>query len=272
MSETFRFREFDIPIDLMMMTGGGPDTFETISDGHFRSLNRHVGILPHHNILEIGCGIGRDAIPLSTYLKEGHYTGVDIIKPSIDWCSSNLVKRNKKFRFVHFDVKDELHNPSGQIDTTDIKLPVADLSIDRIFLFSVFTHMFEMGIVHYLKEFRRILKPDGLIYATTFLYDDAVLEAARKTNLTRWNLRFEHEVGKGCRINNPEAPLGAVAYDMRRWDRMILAAGLKHAKPLVRGHWSGIAPKSDDGQDVIILAKEKQGAMHFMRRIWSLTQ
>ena len=71
---TYNFRGYEIPIDLMRLTGGGPDTFEAISDSHMLNLRRFIGVCPGQSVLEIGCGIGRDAIPLIKILgKQGKY-------------------------------------------------------------------------------------------------------------------------------------------------------------------------------------------------------
>ena len=198
---TYHFKGYDIPVDLMELTGGGPATFDVISQGHIDNLRRWIGLEPTHTVLEIGCGIGRDAIPLTEILSEGRYVGIDIIKRSIDWCTDNIAKRHPNFDFYHYDVQDQLHNPDGTTRTTDIRIPLPDKSVDRIVLFSVFTHMFQPEIEHYLREFHRLLKPSGLVYATTFLFNDEILKKARETNLTPFDLRFEHEVNPNCRIN-----------------------------------------------------------------------
>lgn len=44
--ETFRFYEFDIPVPLLNMTGGGTDTFDIISQGHIDNLRKFIGIEP----------------------------------------------------------------------------------------------------------------------------------------------------------------------------------------------------------------------------------
>jgi SAM-dependent methyltransferase len=252
---THHFKGYDIPVDLMEMTGGGPGNFDLISKGHIDNLRRWVGLQPEHTVLEIGCGIGRDAIPLTEILTEGRYVGIDIIKRSIDWCRDNIARKNPNFTFYDYDVKDQLHNPGGTIETTDIRIPLADESVDRIVLFSVFTHMFQSDIEHYLREFRRVLKPSGLVYATTFLFNDEILEKARATNLTPFDLRFEHEINSNCRINTPSHPLGAVAYSVAAWDEMIAASGMRYAKPFLHGAWSGFYADPQDGQDVAILAR-----------------
>jgi SAM-dependent methyltransferase len=252
---THLFKGYEIPVDLMALTGGGPATFDIISQGHIDNLRRWVGLEPTHTILEIGCGIGRDAIPLTEILNEGRYVGIDIIKRSIDWCTDNIAKQHANFTFYHYDVQDQLHNPGGIISTREIRIPLPDESVDRIVVFSVFTHMFQPEIEHYLREFRRVLKPSGLVYATTFLFNDDVLKKARETNLTPFDLRFEHEVNRNCRINTPSHPLGAVAYSVAAWDEMIGSTGLRYAKPFLRGAWSGFYPDPQDGQDVAILAR-----------------
>jgi SAM-dependent methyltransferase len=250
---THHFKGYDIPVDLMEMTGGGPRNFDIISEAHVNNLRRFVGLVPTHTLLEIGCGIGRDAIPLTEILTEGKYVGIDIIKRSIDWCTDNISKHHPNFKFYHYDVADQLHNGGGKTKTAEIYIPLPDGSVDRIILFSVFTHMLQPDIEHYLREFRRVLKSGGLVYATTFIYTDEILEKARATNLTPFDLRFEHQVGAHCRINTPTNPLGAVAYTTSAWDEMLAASQMRLAVPVLEGAWSGYHTDPKDGQDVAIL-------------------
>jgi ubiquinone/menaquinone biosynthesis C-methylase UbiE len=253
-TNTYRFHEFDIPIDLLNMTGGGIDTFDVIADAHMNNLRKFIGISPDHSIVEIGCGIGRDAIPLTKILsKRGRYLGVDIIKRSIDFCNQNIKARYNNFDFVHYDVADQLHNPNGSTKTTDIRLPVPDQSVDRIIVWSVFTHLYETDIRHYLSEFRRLLKIDGLAYITVFIVDEAILDSARKTNLTPFNLRFEYKLSENCFINDPDFPLGAIAYRRNALQSMINDAGLELKRNFLRGSWSGFYKEPEDGQDAMIL-------------------
>ena len=88
--ETFHFRGYDISIDLLLKTGGGTDTFAAISEGHVRNLNSQFSLRPDLDVFEMGCGIGRDAIPLSEILTSGSYLGTDVIRPSVEWCQANI--------------------------------------------------------------------------------------------------------------------------------------------------------------------------------------
>ena len=78
--------EFRIPVALIHRTGAGPETFDEISQGHMEQLRRYTPVEPGHRVLEIGCGIGRDAIPLSRlFSPPGGYVGIDIDRATIRW-------------------------------------------------------------------------------------------------------------------------------------------------------------------------------------------
>lgn len=249
------YKGYSVPVDLILMTGGGPSSFQAVSDFHIGNLQKWIGIESDHNVVEVGCGVGRDAVPLTDIIRLGSYIGIDIIGRSIEWCSKNITPRHENFKFCHFDVDDQIHNPSGKTKTVDIRIEAGNNKIDRIFLFSVFTHLFENDIRHYLLEFSRVLKAGGLVYATTFIYNDDILASARASNLTPFDLRFEHEISPGCRINDLDNPLGAVAFTPEVWHRMIEGTGLRLRGPMLKGSWSGFYDQADDGQDVAILEK-----------------
>jgi SAM-dependent methyltransferase len=256
MTPNFNYNGFDIPVDLLNMTGGGTDTFEQISKGHVNWLNEHVGINSSDNVLEIGCGIGRDAIPLTQILQNnGTYLGIDIIGRSIEWCSNNITPQYPNFKFVHFNVEDQLHNPDGLQKQKDIPLPIGDGQVDLIILWSVLTHLFEEDIIHYFREFSRVLKPNGLVVASCFVVDDNILDVAKKVNLTQHNLRFEHLYKPGCYINDTTVPAGAVAYTTEKMEELIQKGGLKADRPLLTGQWWGNNEGKGFGQDMLILRK-----------------
>ena len=254
--QTYSFGGFGIPVDLLCLTGGGPDTFDAISKQHIAHIEKHIGISASDSIVEIGCGIGRDAIPLTSILEDkGRYVGIDIIRPSIEWCTENITARHQNFSFHWFNVADKLHNPGGDLPISACRIPADEESVDLIILQSVFTHMFEDGILFYLKEFARVMKRRAKIYATCFIVDEVTLAAVSNAPVTIYSLSFLHHYQDGCYINSIDYPTGAVAFTLPKLHEMINAAGLRFSRPALRGTWSGVYPDADGGQDTIILEK-----------------
>ena len=251
------FQGFCIPSHLVSLTGAGPETLDLIGRAHIRNFSRHIGFFPQMTLVDLGCGIGRDAFQLLEYFEgDGRYVGVDVTRDSIEWCRRQITPRHPRFTFHHVDAVNELYNPFGRQQTVDFRLPLADASVDRITLASVFTHLLEDEVVHYMREFRRVLKPDGLVYATFFLHSPEALEAARTTGTTPWTATFEHALGEGVYGNDPVYPRGAVAYTDAAMRRMMQQAGVATDRPYVKGSWSGLhAGQAEDGQDAVILRR-----------------
>lgn len=256
-TKVFRYGGYKIPEDLVTLTGGGVDNWKRVSDSHVEMYRQYTPINDDDFILEIGCGVGRDAIELSKMLsKNGKYIGIDIIKPSIEWCKKNITPKHSNFKFIYYDIKSQIHNGGGKINTTDIKLPIKDGAVDRIILHSVFTHMFENDIVHYLQEFRRVLKSDGLVLASFFIIDDHAIKSLQKNKnkIGLHPLSFEHKINKGCFINDVDHPEGAVGYTPRRIKSMLRRTGFGiHGQHAHRGLWSGL--RGANGQDIFVLEK-----------------
>lgn len=111
-------------------------------------------------VLDIGCGCGKLArfLRLHPTLR---YVGVDLFKPSIDWCRRAFAGDGDRFRFEHFDGYSALYNPEGTVEVRDYRVPVAVASVDLVVCGSLFTHLHEPDAVHYLAEIGRALKPGG---------------------------------------------------------------------------------------------------------------
>jgi SAM-dependent methyltransferase len=244
------FLGFDIPLDLLMLTGGGPETFDETTYHHRNLLFRFLNLKLTDVVLELGCGVGRDAIHLAKLQPSvNQYIGIDIIKNSIIWAQLNITSKFPNFKFYHNDVQDQLHNPEGVLQVSEISLPAHDNTVDKIFLWSVFTHMSEETIKHYLQEFKRVLKFDGLVFCSCFIVDQKVLESASKVNLTPYDLKFEFSYSHGCFVNNLEFPMGAVSYTESKIDEILESCGLERKTEFFRGAWSGYWENPIDGQD-----------------------
>jgi SAM-dependent methyltransferase len=254
--EFFAFNGFLIPEHLITLTGSGPEMFEVLGRRHIELYNKFCGLGKDMTLLEIGCGIGRDALQLIGFLSErGRYVGIDVTRDSILWCKHNITARHPNFSFHHFDAQNELYNPHGRYSSMEFRLPVANASVDRIFLASVFTHLLEEEVLHYMTEFARVLKPDGQAYAMFFLHTPEALEAAKTKGTTPWQARFDIPLSDGVYANDPVYPRGAVAFTDAVMRRLIAKAGLRLVRPYLKGSWSGLHAEADDGQDVAILTR-----------------
>ena len=138
---------------------------------------------------------------------------------------------------------------------SNYRVPRDDNSIDLVFLFSVFTHMFPRDVRHYLMEFARILRPEGRVLASMFTMDRGLisyLEAIGGGGLR--NLTFSHEVEPGFFHNDPGVVPGATAYSLDRFGMMSREAGLVPEK-FVRGTWRKDGEGEIEGQDIVVLTK-----------------
>ena len=250
------FESFILPEHLVLLTGAGTETLGVIGEAHISNYEKFMGLENRMSIVEIGSGIGRDALQLLNKYPEVDFVGIDVTRDSVQWCKDNITSRHPNFIFHHFDAYHELYNPLGRKITSDFKVPLPDNSVDRIFLGSVFTHLFESDIRHYLQEIARILKPSGMAYATFFLYSDEIIQSARRSKRSHNGLTFEYIHSLGCYVSDPNFHTGSVAYTDELMRSMIADSGLELTRDYLKGWWSGYFETWDDGQEVAILKKK----------------
>lgn len=129
-----------------------------LGDAWAHMISRFLPASP--TVLDIGCGCGKLArfLRLHPTLR---YVGVDLFRPSIEWCRRAFADDADRFRFEHFDGWSALYNPDGVVQVREYRLPVDAATVDLVVCGSLFTHLLEPEATHYLAEIARALKPGG---------------------------------------------------------------------------------------------------------------
>jgi len=210
------------------------------------------GLQPHHRVLDVGCGIGRVAVPLTSFLGEkGSYEGFDIVKSAIQWCNKKISSRYPTFRFTHIDLKNDLYNLSTEEEAKDFVFPYEEDEFDLVFLTSVFTHMILDDAENYLSQIHRVLKPDGICFATFFIMNQEAKRFMEKSGKEMFRTQRDHHYLFHARVKEAN-----VAFDEDYLvDTMIGAQGFA-MESVHYGFWPG-RPKTSlsNFQDICIFRK-----------------
>jgi SAM-dependent methyltransferase len=218
--------------------------------GHFIELG---GLQDRDRVLDIGCGIGRMAVPLTQYLhpEAARYVGIDPASAGIQWCTRNISSVYPNFRFMHLDIANALYNPDGYIRGAEIALPFANGSFDFAIMTSVVTHLPEEEIAPYFREISRLLDLGGRLFLSAF-----VIAPEKGAGLTP-RVVFSRAGEGAAWYGNPRAPLAAVAYDDGFLDNALQSAGFEVALKQF-GHWRG-STGEQHYQDFFVAVKSARG-------------
>jgi len=201
---------------------------------NFKELLYFTNLAPGHRVLDYGCGLGRLSIPMSAYLDagKGTYCGVDT--------DSACISRNKRvfnhyenFRFVHANIYSKMYNNQGGSIKELLKHDLGG-PFDLAFLFSVFTHILSSDCDFLLDYLRSQLNESGEIFTSWFLLNDSTQKAIDEGKAAR---QFKHDHGT-ARIDNPEVPEGAVAYNEQEVIERFSKAGFSDIR-VHYGMWRG---------------------------------
>jgi SAM-dependent methyltransferase len=232
----------------------GVGDFRAIGQAFVDELKRSCGLLPHHRVLDVGCGIGRIAIPLTQYLsKDGRYEGFDPVRRSIEHCRARIAPSYPNFRFELADLYNKQYNPEGRVHDHEYTFPYPDGTFDVAFAVSVFTHLLPPGAERYIAETARVLKPGGRFLATFFLLNDASIGGidAGKSTLTL-PYRLERH-----RVQVEKFPEAAVGFD----EDFVMELYRKHGLALTQatgyGVWSGRKPSGYGGYQDLVVASPR---------------
>lgn len=166
----------------------GADTMENFvsqGDGHVAVLRYH-GLVDDMAIYDLGCGCGRTAQSLYRQGWQGRYTGADVV-PEL------LVELSRQC--PGYETRLNL--------TPTIVAP--DASLDIVFHWSVFTHLYPGESYLYTADAFRALKPGGKM-----IFSFLELEEAAHDRV--WNVNLDH-----LRVGRPAQHLDAFLH--RDWIR-----------------------------------------------------
>jgi len=230
----------------------GDGDFKTVGQEFRRLFTQYGGLKPEHRVLDVGCGIGRMAVPLTDYLSgAGEYRGFDIVKRGVKWCQANITRRYPKFQFLHSDVKNEFYNPAGVSEASSYRFPYKDCSFDFIFLTSVFTHMFPTDMENYAKEISRVLTKGGTCFVTMFFLNEESESLIEKKLSTQ---NFVYRLA-GCVTADAKNPEAALAFEETYVRSLFGGLGLSIREPIHYGAWCG-RKEFLSYQDIVIAVKD----------------
>jgi SAM-dependent methyltransferase len=189
---------------------------------HFTTL---AGFRPDQRVIDIGCGPGRMAIPLTGYMSaEGRYEGADTWSEAVEWCASRITPGFANFRFTSLD------GGSGIPE-----FPFADGEFDFAIVCSI-SRLDEKTFRKYVLEAGRLLRQGGIYFGTCFVSVDPADDPGTRPQTAMTGAAEPPFVFSQDQI---EAVLGS--------------AGLR-IEQLHRGSWAG-HPAPLSYQDVIVAVR-----------------
>jgi len=231
----------------------GPGDFRQLGEKLVSDFALYGGLKPTDRVLDIGCGIGRIAIPLTRYLNtQGTYNGFDIVSEGINWCKTKISPGFPHFTFTHVDLKNDLYNLETESSASDFVFPYPDNVFDFVILTSVFTHMQPREVEQYLKEISRVMSPGATCFATFFIItEDAAVFLKHSENPF-----FSYDYGDYL-LHDNKVKDANIAFKMSFIEQMLQQTDLT-VDTFHPGWWAGKEKtKQVDFQDILILKKTK---------------
>jgi SAM-dependent methyltransferase len=122
----------------------------------------------YQSVFDFGCGCGRIARQLMQQRMNvpQKYVGLDLFKPSIEWCTQNLTRLNSSFVFHHHNFYNPGLNPGGSRNALEIP-NFGKFSL--VNAHSVFTHIIEDHVRFYFDQVANLIADEGCIRTSWFL-------------------------------------------------------------------------------------------------------
>lgn len=249
-----RLRHPGLPLPPRHLMFVGRGQFFKTGNEFLRHFIEVGGLRPNESVLDVGCGVGRMALPLTLYLDPaGSYDGFDIVRGGIEWCAKNVTAAHPNFKFHHADIFNGRYNPSGKGTDSEYTFPWPRDRFDFCFATSVFTHMLPGGFERYVSEIGRVLRTGGRCLLTFFLVQDESLMLIQEGKAAP---ALPCDCGTH-RTMGTDRPEDAVGYSEDYVRAVMHRAGLVVREPIRYGSWCG-RRRFLSYQDILV--GEKAGA------------
>lgn len=216
-------RDPDLPPKRLRFVGAGD--FRAVGDEMVNLLTTVGELRASDRVLDIGCGVGRVALPLTRVLTST-YDGFDVVRSAIRWCQRNITPSHPNFRFTHANLYNSFYRRRG-VHASQYRFPYDESSFDFAFATSVFTHLDVDSTRNYLNEAHRVLRPGGGLLATFF-----ILGAGHVPGFD-----FAHR-RDGYALLDPKNPEAAIAFDAD-FLRTLAPESQWRVVRFERGAWTG---------------------------------
>ncbi|HEV8659768.1 MAG TPA: methyltransferase domain-containing protein [Thermoanaerobaculia bacterium] len=237
-------------IDLRLLATGKaerdlpPLRLRFVGAGDFRAVGKHLldltlsrgRITTHSRILDIGCGVGRLALPLTEYLRHGQYEGFDVVWRAIRWCKQHISRTHQNFHFQYVALRNPEYSSRGR-SAAEFTFPYQDDTFDCAVAFSVFTHLALNEITNYIREAQRVLVPGGrLVFSCFLLNQESEAALPSLPEMYRFPYRdgpvcFTDATNRGLAVAIEEATLRCILHDVGFRDCVVEYGGWYGREP-----------------------------------------
>ena len=165
---------------MRLAVGGEFNAFGVV----MREILIRAGLRPEYYLIDVGCGSGRLASVLPSYLT-GQYLGIDVVPELLEYARSICGRPDWRFEEVH-----------------EIVIPENREAADMVCFFSVLTHLLHEDCFRYLIEASRVLKANGTVVfsfldfhiASHWVVFDGMLTARTRQEATHHNQFLSRDI------------------------------------------------------------------------------
>ena len=168
-------------VSLNNVVGGGDS--KAIGELSRRVAETVGAITPYSKVLDIGCGCGRSAAAMTSYLRPpAKFVGVDIIPDLVNFCRREITPRHPNFSFFTLRQENKHYQQFINHDSNTPwidSLSVLDGDFDLVIAFSLFTHLDEAAATSMLESIWERLRIGGQAVLSFFVLNPFSRESIR---------------------------------------------------------------------------------------------